>query len=273
MEGTNVIFEVTKVGFAVNNKWNVFVDNKVIGKIDFKKNLTQKLSKGRHTVQYKVGVQKTKVLEIDVGDSEIIVECVWDGTVRNFHVVGGENNSTINNISTISENKPNNEDYMYCSKCGTKISKESTFCNKCGNKTEHTSTQTINENQNTSNTTQTETNNTNSNTEIIFKILRAVIPIIIIIVGFWHIYGGNGVDGEYWFSDGSGYVRINKDTNRIYFYDEYNSAKGTTSVKFTDNKTFVYSDGLLEYTGTINGKKLTVKCENDKMGSFEATKK
>ena len=188
-------------------------------------------------MQYKVGVQKTKVLEIIVADEDIIIECIWDGTVKNFHVVGGEYNNTTNNIPEINNTKSN-------------IQIE------------------------TSNATPAQTsNNTNSNTEVIFKILGAVIPIIIIIVGFWHIYGGNGVDGEYWFSDGSGYVKINKDINRIYFYDEYNSAKGTTSVKFTDNKTFVYSDGLLEYTGTVNGNKLTVKCENDKMGGFEAFKK
>ena len=227
MEEKNVVFEVTKVGFSVNAKWNVFVDNEFIGKIDFKQNLTKKLSKGKHIVQYKVGVQKTKVLEFIVADEDIIIECIWDGTVKNFHVVGGEYNNTKSNIQI-----------------------------------------------ETSNATPAQTsNNTNSNTEVIFKILGAVIPIIIIIVGFWHIYGGNGVDGEYWFSDGSGYVKINKDINRIYFYDEYNSAKGTTSVKFTDNKTFVYSDGLLEYTGTVNGNKLTVKCENDKMGGFEAFKK
>lgn len=237
MEEKNVVFEVTKVGFSVNSKWNVFVDNEFIGKIDFKQNLTKKLSKGKHIVQYKVGVQKTKVLEFIVADEDIIIECIWDGTVKNFHVVGGEYNNTTNNIPEINNTKSN-------------IQIE------------------------TSNATPTQTsNNANSNTEVIFKILGAVIPIIIIIVGFWHIYGGNGVDGEYWFSDGSGYVKINKDINRIYFYDEYNSAKGTTSVKFTDNKTFVYSDGLLEYTGTVNGNKLTVKCENDKMGGFEAFKK
>lgn len=237
MEEKNVVFEVTKVGFSVNSKWNVFVDNEFIGKIDFKQNLTKKLSKGKHIVQYKVGVQKTKVLEFIVADEDIIIECIWDGTVKNFHVVGGEYNNTTNNIPEINNTKSN-------------IQIE------------------------TSNATPTQTsNNANSNTEVIFKILGAVIPIIIIIVGFWHIYGGNGVDGEYWFSDGSGYVKINKDINRIYFYDEYNSAKGTTSVKFTDNKTFVYSDGLLEYTGTVNGNKLTVKCENDKMGGFEAIKK
>ena len=55
--------------------------------------------------------------------------------------------------------------------------------------------------------------------------------------------------------------------------DQVNNAKQTTSVRFTENKTFVYSDGLSEYTGTINGKKLIVKCKDDAMGSFEATKK
>ncbi len=109
MEGTNVIFEVTKVGFAVNTKWNVFVDGKVIGKIDFKQNLTQKLSKGVHTVQFKVGVQKTQVLEINVADSDIIVECVWDGTVKNFHVVGGEDSAIGVGTEQYKEGKSNNK--------------------------------------------------------------------------------------------------------------------------------------------------------------------
>lgn len=116
MEGANVIFEVTKVGLAVNTKWNVFVDGKVIGKIDFKQNLTQKLSKGRHTVQYKVGVQKTKILEINVEDKDIIVECIWDGTVKNFHIVGGEDNDsgigTEQNIEEKNDNKDSKEQVM-----------------------------------------------------------------------------------------------------------------------------------------------------------------
>ena len=137
MEEKNVVFEVTKVGFSVNTKWSVFVDNEYIGKIDFKNNLTKKLPKGRHSVQYKVGLQKTQILNINVADEDIIVECVWDGTVRNFHVVGGENNNAINSISKIKENKTNDEDYMFCSKCGAKINKQSEFCSKCGNKVDN----------------------------------------------------------------------------------------------------------------------------------------
>ncbi len=261
MEEANVIFEVTKVGFAVNTKWNVFVDGKVIGKIDFKKNLTQKLSKGKHAVQYKVGVQKTKVLEINVEDKDIIVECVWDGTVKNFHVVGGESNNTTNNMSKTDETKSENGDCIYCSKCGTKISKESSFCANCGNK--------INDNPKEETTSNTNSNNSNNNGGII----SAIITIVLIIGAFWWIYGGNGVDGEYWFSDGSGYVKMDKDLSTMTIYDEYNNYKGRNNVRFTEGKTFVFSDGLLEYTGTISGKKLTVKCENDKMGGFEATRK
>ena len=179
--------------------------------------------------------------------------------------------SPINNTDT-NFNMTNNENYMFCSKCGAKINKESAFCNKCGNKIEQLCQTEKSKMQNSkveSNRVET-TNNEKPNW---FGLIGSIITIIIFVVGFWHIYGGNGVDGEYWFSDGSGYVKINKDTSRIYFYDKYNSAKGTTSVRFTEDKTFVYSDGLLEYTGTINGKKLTVKCEDDAMGSFEATKK
>lgn len=270
MEETNVIFEVTKVGFAVNTKWNVFVDGKAVGKIDFKQNLTKKLSKGKHTVQYKVGVQKTQILEINVADSDIIVECVWDGTVRNFHVVGGEDNSMKDTVKEMNESQANNENYMFCNKCGAKISKQSDFCSKCGNKVEKAYQEMQRQTSNIENNQTQETNTEKTNW---FGLIGSIISIVIIVVAFWNIYGGNGVDGEYWFSDGSGYVKINKDINRIYFYDEYNSAKGTTSVRFTGDKTFKYSDGLLEYTGTINGKKLTVKCENDKMGGYEATKK
>lgn len=271
MEERNVIFEVTKIGFAVNSKWSVFVDNEFVGKIDFKQNLTKKLSKGKHSVQYKVGVQKTKVLDFVVADEDIIVECVFDGTVSNFHVVGGN--------TTVENNIPNNitKEIMFCNKCGTEIAKNSNFCNSCGNKIKQVNSNTtkeINTQQNATikeqNTLKNETNNEKPN---IAGILGGIIGIIIIIVTFWNIYGGNGVDGEYWFSDGSGYVKIDKDINTIRIYDEYNNYLGSENIRFTGDKTFVYSDGLLEYTGTINGKKLTVKCENDKIEGFEATKK
>lgn len=267
MDEKNVIFEVTKVGIAVNTKWSVFVDNQYVGKIDFKNNLTKKLSKGNHTVQYKVGLQKTKILDINVADEDIIVECVWDGTVRNFHVIGGENTTTNSNVIT---NNSNNEDSIFCSKCGTKISSQSVFCSKCGNKINNIYHEEQNQTSKVENNQTKEINTKNTNW---LGIIGSIISIVIIVVAFWNIYGGNGVDGEYWFSDGSGYVKINKDINRIYFYDEYNNAKGTTSVKFTGDKTFVYSDGLLEYKGTVNGKKLTVKCENEKIEGYEATKK
>lgn len=103
MEEKNVVFEVTKVGFAVNTKWSVFVDNEYIGKIDFKNNLTKKLPKGRHSVQYKVGLQKTQILNINVADEDIIVECVWDGTVRIFHVVGGNDTNVIQDKPVINK--------------------------------------------------------------------------------------------------------------------------------------------------------------------------
>lgn len=186
MEEKNVVFEVTKVGIAVNSKWSVFVDNEYVGKIDFKNNLTKKLPKGRHSVQYKVGLQKTQVLNINIADEDIIVECVWDGTVRNFHVVGG-NDSATNNVSKTNFAMTNNEDYMYCSKCGTKISKESTFCNKCGNKIEQLNTQTMNgtvQSQNTIIDNQIKSNNENINEKPkTSKKTNAIIIITIIIVG------------------------------------------------------------------------------------------
>lgn len=129
MEEKNVIFEVTKIGFAVNNQWNVFVDNEYIGKIDFQQNLTKKLSKGTHTAQYKIGLQKTKVLTFIVGDEDIIIECIWDGTVRNFHIVGEKINNNHNHNANVSN-------LQYCSNCGNEIKQGSAFCAKCGNKLE-----------------------------------------------------------------------------------------------------------------------------------------
>ncbi|MCI8362227.1 MAG: zinc ribbon domain-containing protein [Clostridia bacterium] len=176
MEETNVIFEVTKVGFAVNTKWSVFVDNEYIGKIDFKNNLAKKLSKGVHTVQYKVGVQKTKILNINVADEEIVVECIWDGTVRNFHVVGGESNNNENDISENNETKNNNKDYTFCSNCGKEIKKGSAFCSYCGNKIEQ---ETINKENNTPSQ-----NNTNNMVPKDRNALIIIFVIICLIVGF-----------------------------------------------------------------------------------------
>lgn len=176
MEETNVIFEVTKVGFAVNTKWSVFVDNEYIGKIDFKNNLTKKLSKGEHTVQYKVGVQKTKILNINVADEEIVIECIWDGTVRNFHVIGEESNNIENNISENNETKNNNKDYVFCSNCGEKIKRGSAFCSYCGNKIEQ---ETINKENNTPSQ-----NNINNTTPKDRNALIIIFVIICLIVGF-----------------------------------------------------------------------------------------
>lgn len=171
---------------------------------------------------------------------------------------------TTNNIS---------KETMYCSKCGTELLKGSAFCSSCGNKIEQVNSNTVEKStkiQNPKVETYQAPNNEGTNW---IGVIVGIIGIIVVIVTSWNFIFGNGVDGDYWFSDGSGYVHINKDTNRITMYDEYNKLIGSTKVRFTGNKTFVYSDGLLEYTGTINGKKLTVKCENDKMGGFEATKK
>jgi len=186
MEEKNVIFEVTKVGIAVNSKWSVFVDNEYVGKIDFKNNLTKKLSKGIHKVQYKVGLQKTKVLDINVADTDIIVECVWDGTVRNFHVVGGESNNTANNISESNEVKINNEDYIFCSTCGTKIKKGSAFCSSCGNKIEQEITNDEETNVKNENSIQAQNN---KNAVIILFVIMCII------VGFF-VFKNIGIFGD-----------------------------------------------------------------------------
>ena len=266
-EQSNITFRVIKQGIMANANFTVLVNGKSVGKINFKKELTLPFKKGMQRIQFKVGFMTTKELKVNVDGNDKIIEWIYGNNTEPYIV--GEENTRIENTT---DKLLNNEDYMYCSTCGTKISKESTFCNKCGNKIEQlcqTEKSKIQNSKLESNQVETTDNGKPDWT----KIISGIVGLIIMVVGLWNIYGGNGVDGEYWFSDGSGYVKINKDINRIYFYDEYNSAKGTTSVKFTDNKTFVYSDGLLEYTGTINGKKLTVECENDKMGGYEATKK
>ena len=264
------MIKITLKGAGLGEKPKILVDNNVVDKVSIHKPTTLNLERGKHTLQLKNVNGKSIPIEIEVSDEtkEYIYNVDLSKTFAEgyFKLVSPINNTDTNFTMT------NNEDYMYCSKCGTKISKESTFCNKCGNKIEQlcqTEKSKIQNSKVESNQVETTDNGKPDWT----KIISGIVGLIIMVVGLWNIYGGNGVDGEYWFSDGSGYVKINKDINRIYFYDEYNSAKGTTSVKFTDNKTFVYSDGLLEYTGTINGKKLTVECENDKMGGYEATKK
>lgn len=105
MDEGKIIFQVTKIGMAVNSKWKVFVDGKYVGDIDFKKDLQVTTSKGQHKVQYKVGAQSTKVLDVNVGDEDVMVECVFDGTVRNFHVIGG----TDVNLADVNMNGTNGE--------------------------------------------------------------------------------------------------------------------------------------------------------------------
>ena len=39
-------------------------------------------------VKYKVGAQSTKELVINVGEEDVIVTCVWDGSVSNFYATG-----------------------------------------------------------------------------------------------------------------------------------------------------------------------------------------
>ena len=101
MNEGRIIFKVTKAGVAVNSKWKVLLDGKCVGNIDFQNGLQIKTTKGKHTVRYKVGFQSTQVLWVDVGDDDVVVECEWDGTVRNFRVVSGEKNNTDNQESNL----------------------------------------------------------------------------------------------------------------------------------------------------------------------------
>ncbi len=269
------MIKITLKNAQLLEKAKILIDNKVVDKVGISKPTILDVEKGKHILQLKGLSGKSIPIEIDVSDTtlELNYDIDLGKTAREgYFKLMSSNNTNIETNSNITNNRTGNEDYMFCSKCGTKISKESAFCFSCGNKIEKEyqveKSKIQNPKQETPQAQSPNTEKTNW-----FGIIGSIISIVIIVVAFWNIYGGNGVDGKYWFSDNSGYVEIKKDVNSIYVYDEYNSLKGITKVRFTGNKTFVYSDGLLEYTGTINGKKLTVKCENDKMGGYEATKK
>lgn len=116
MEENNVVFQVKKTGIVMNTQWSVIVDNKCVGKIDFKNDLKINLPKGKHTVQYKVGFQKTKVLDINVENEDIIVECIYDGTVNNFHIVGDNQDIKSEKVETNNDHNMNNNNVQNVSK-------------------------------------------------------------------------------------------------------------------------------------------------------------
>ena len=91
-----IVFKVTKVGMAVNSQWEVLVDGKYVGNIDFNNELCLPISRGKHSVQYKIGLQSTKELSVDVGEDEVLVECMFDGSAKNFFV-HGENVQEVRN--------------------------------------------------------------------------------------------------------------------------------------------------------------------------------
>lgn len=95
MDQGRIIVNITKqlVGPAFNSQWSVLIDGRFAGNADFKKNLLLSIPNGKHVVQLKVGLQETKILEVEVNDNDVIVECAYDGTVNNFYVVG-QNNPT-----------------------------------------------------------------------------------------------------------------------------------------------------------------------------------
>lgn len=100
-----IIFRVINGGVADDSKWKVLLDGKCVGNIDFQNGLQVKTTKGQHTVRYKVGIQSTQVIWVDVKDDDVVVECEWDGTVRNFRVVSGKQNNDTNNKEDISTNE------------------------------------------------------------------------------------------------------------------------------------------------------------------------
>ena len=114
MNEGRIIFRVTKAGVAVNSKWKVLLDGKCVGNIDFQNGLQVKTTKGKHTVRYKVGFQSTQVLWVDVGDDDVVVECEWDGTVRNFRVVSvGTAGSIVIILKELVGLGNNNYNYQY----------------------------------------------------------------------------------------------------------------------------------------------------------------
>ena len=105
MEQRNVIFKGGKTGIT-SIEWLVFVDEQNIGKVNFSKDLSVNLNVGKHRIQYVWGVYKTNVLEINIISNNLIVECVYDGSINlpSFRV----ENVFTDSVHTVSDILPQN---------------------------------------------------------------------------------------------------------------------------------------------------------------------
>ena len=212
MEENNVIFQVKKLGITLNTQWGVLVDNKYVGKIDFENDLEINLPKGKHIVQYKVGLQKTKKLEICVAEETVIVECIFDGTVDNFHVVG-ENTDNISQVQDTHELKNNN-------------------------------VETVN-----NSTTEMPNNQTNINNKIISSIISCIL-FVTISMGVKYLF--NLIFNDNSNSSTSSSTNISSSSSEKYFSTaiEHLKSDGISSnpiqkLSVSDNKIIYYGDEIL----------------------------
>lgn len=98
MEKGNIVFQVKKDGLYFNKKFDIYIDDEFVGQTDFKKNLKGKLTKGEHKIKYKLNLKETRELDINVGDEEVIVECLYNGTLNNFYVTNSLQNKDNNKL-------------------------------------------------------------------------------------------------------------------------------------------------------------------------------
>jgi len=106
MDKGRIIINITKniVESTFNSKWNVMLDGRFVGNVDFETSLILSVPNGFHVVQLEVGIQETDNLEVEVHGNDVIVECAYDGTLDNFYVVESNivcTESTIVNTNAI----------------------------------------------------------------------------------------------------------------------------------------------------------------------------
>lgn len=189
----------------------------------------------------------------------------------------------------------NNEDYMYCSKCGTKINKESAFCNKCGNKIEQTNKYTIKDDtkvQNSTATKQDKEENVSTNKSKTSKIafIIGVMIIIGIIIGVYFASSdsnnsdnskmqgdttsiSSSLQGNFSQSSSKAKVKLTGTTLTItYFYTNQSSVYEIRNIKNISNDRAdfeLYSNGTREYKGVVRWNELTLESKNGDMYMFK----
>lgn len=223
------MIKITLKNAQLLEKAKILIDNKVVDKVGISKPTILDVEKGKHILQLKGLSGKSIPIEIDVSDTtlEFNYDIDLGKTAREgYFKLMSSNNTNIETNSNITNNITGNEDYMFCSKCGTKISKESAFCNKCGNKIEQVSTQIMNETvqpQNTMIDNSIKSNNGNINEKPkTTKKTNAMIIIAIIIIGLilgvgFAMFNGNSSD-DVSVKIKQSYVTSDKEM-RILFFD------------------------------------------------------